>query len=90
MASQLFEVTVIGRRLWIEVDGRVSCVDFRVSRVVDAIDADDAANRALAQVRADPKARGIAGQPPPELSVERVAAAASKPAVQPGFMFFPD
>jgi hypothetical protein len=90
MASRLFEVTIIGRRLWIEVDGSLRCVGFRVSRVIDAIDADDAANQALVQVRAEPKARGIAGRPPPELSVERVAAAASKPAVQPGFLFFPD
>jgi hypothetical protein len=63
---------------------------FRVARVVDAISRDDAAAKAVVMVRADPKAQGVAGKPAPELSVEHVERAKARPAVKPGFMFFPD
>ncbi len=86
----LFEVTVAGRHLWIEIDGRVKCMAFRVSRVVDAINKDDAARKALVVVAGDSKAQGIAGKPAPELSVERVEKVKARPAVNRGFMFFPD
>lgn len=86
----LFEVTVAGRRLWIEIDGRVRCMAFRVLRVVNAINRDDAAAKALVMVRAEPKAQGVAGKPAPELSVEHVARVNVRPAVAPGFMFFPE
>ena len=86
----LFEVTVAGRHLWIEVDGRVKCMAFRVARVVDAISKDDAVRKALVMVAGDPKAQGVAGKPAPELSVEHVARVKARPAVNPGFMFFPD
>jgi hypothetical protein len=72
------------------MDGRVKCVAFRVARVVDAINKDDAARKALVVVAGDPKAQGLAGQPAPELSVERVTPVNARPAVNPGFMFFPD
>ena len=86
----LFEVSVAGRRLWMEIDGRVRCMAFRVSRVVNAINKDDAAAKALVMVRADPKAQGIAGKPAPELSVEHVTKVRARPRVAPGFMFFPE
>ena len=63
---------------------------FRVARVVDAINNDDALRKALVVVGGDPKAQGIAGKPAPELSVERVARVNARPAVNPGFMLFPD
>lgn len=81
---------MIGRHLWIEIDGRMKCAAFRVARVVDAISPADAAAKALVMVRAEPKAQGVAGKPAPELSVEHVARAKARPAVNPGFMFFPD
>lgn len=79
-----------GRRLWIEIDGRVRCMAFRVSRVVDAINKDDAVRKALVVVAGDPKAQGIAGKPAPDLSVENVAQVPSRPTVNPGFRFFPE
>jgi hypothetical protein len=63
---------------------------FRVARVVDAISRDDAVAKAMVMVRADPKAQGVAGKPAPELSVEHVVKVKARPAVKPGFMFFPD
>ena len=90
MPPRLFEVTVVGRRLWIEVDGRVQCVSFRVARVVDATSEDDAVRAALAVVGSDPRAQAIAGKPAPSLSVERVAAVESRPPVNPGFRFLPE
>jgi hypothetical protein len=90
MPPLLFEVTVVGRRLWVEVDGRVRGMSFRVARVVDAINRDDAASKGLVIVASDPKAQGIAGKPVPELSVENVVKVKSRPAVKPGFMFFPE
>jgi hypothetical protein len=68
----------------------VKCVAFRVARVVDAINKEDAARKAVVVVAGDPKAQGIPGKPAPDLSVERVDRAKARPAVNPGFMFFPD
>lgn len=86
----LYKVTVGGRGLWIDIDARIERVGFRVTRVVDADDPGSAAEKALALVRTDPKARRIPGTPPPILSVDEVEPTTSAPAVSPGFMFFPD
>jgi hypothetical protein len=85
-----FKVTVQGHGLWIAIDEDVQRVGFRVTRVVDAENRDRAAEKALALVRSDPKARHLPGKRPPDLSVSEVLPAASAPAVPPGFMFFPD
>lgn len=90
MRSRLFDVTVTGRGLWVEMDGRVRRVGFRVARVVEAIHEDEAVAKALALVAADPKTQPRAGKARPDLSVERVVRVASTPAVPAGFMFFPD
>ncbi len=86
----LFKVTVQGHGLWIDIDAKVQRVGFHVTRVVDADDPAGAAEKALDLIRNDPKARHIPGKPPPDLVVHEVLRAASAPAVNPGFMFFPD
>jgi hypothetical protein len=86
----LFEVTVQGRGLWIEIDAKVERVGFQVTRVVDADDVAGATEKALALLRSDRKARQLPGKPPPELFVGKVQRAASAPSVNPGFRFFPD
>jgi hypothetical protein len=86
----LFEVTVRGRGLWIEIDAKVERVGFQVTRVVDADDVAGAGEKALALVRADPKARQLPGRPPPTILASKVVRAASVPDIAPGFRFFPD
>jgi hypothetical protein len=86
----LFKVTLQGHGLWIEIDAKVQRVGFRVTRVVDADDPAGAAEKALALIRSDPKARHLPGKPPPTLSVDAVLRVDSAPAINPGFMFFPD
>jgi hypothetical protein len=86
----LFEVTVRGHGLWIEIDGKVERMGFQVTRVVDADDVAGAGVQALALVRADPKARQLPGRPPPEIFANKVLRAVSVPAIAPGFRFFPD
>jgi hypothetical protein len=85
-----FEVTVVGRGLWIAVDDEVRCVAFRVARVVEAPNLQAAGTKAVAAIRADPKARPLPGKPPPDLSVESVVPVEARPDVNPGFRFWPD
>ena len=85
-----FKVTVHGRGLWIDIDGEVERVGFRVARVVEAEHAGSAAQKAIDLVRNDPKARQLPGKAAPELSIEEVVRTGSAPAVDAGFMFFPD
>jgi hypothetical protein len=86
----LFEVTVRGHGLWIEIDGKVERAGFQATRVVEADDVAGAAEKALALVRADPKARQLPGRPPPTVLASKVVRAATVPAITPGFRFFPD
>jgi len=86
----LFEVTVVGRGLWIEIDHEVQRVMFRVARVVDAPDQETAADRALGLILADPKARHAPGKPPPDLSIEQIVTAKAVPRVNPGIRFSPE
>ncbi len=86
----LFTVVVTGRGHWISVDDEMQRVEFRVARVVDAADADQAAEQALELIRADRRARPLRGYPPPILAVDRVTPASALPDPQPGFAFFPD
>ena len=86
----LFKVALQGHGLWIEIDSKVQRVGFRVTRVVESDDSEGAAEKALDLIRSDPKAHHLPGKPPPTLSVDTVLRAASAPAVNPGFMFFPD
>ncbi len=86
----LFKVTLRGRGLWVDIDGKVQRVGFRVTRVVEAGDVGGAAHKAVTRIRTDPKARQLPGKPLPELSVEEAVRTGSAPAVDAGFMFFPD
>lgn len=86
----LFEVTVRGRGLWVDIDGEIQRVGFRVMRVVDATSSTGAAEKALALIRDDPKTRPLAGRLAPDLFAEQVVPADAKPAVDAGFRFFPD
>lgn len=86
----LFTVVVTGRGHWISVDDEIQRVQFRVARVVDATDAEQAARNALELIRADRRARPLPGYPPPSLAVEGVTPASALPDPQPGFAFFPD
>jgi hypothetical protein len=86
----LFEVTVRGHGLWIEIDGKVERVGFQVTRVVDADDVAGAGEKALALIRTDPKARQLPARPPPTILAGKVLRAASVPDIAPGFRFFPD
>ena len=86
----LFTVVVTGRGHWISVDDEIQRVQFRVTRVVEATDADQAAQQALELVGADRRATPLPGYAAPSLSVEGVTPAPSLPDPQPGFAFFPD
>ncbi len=85
-----FKVWVLGRELWIALDDELSRVAFRVARIVEAPDAREAGERALARVAEDPKAQPVAGWPPPVLAVERVEPTSADRGRQPGFAFFDD
>ncbi|MDH3292282.1 MAG: hypothetical protein OEO20_13510 [Gemmatimonadota bacterium] len=86
----LFKVVVHGRGHWISLDDEMERVGFRVTRVVDAADADRAARKALELVGNDPKSRPEPGHPAATLTVDDVAPAAALPDPQPGFAFYPD
>ena len=86
----LFTVVVTGRGHWISVDDEMQRVAFRVTRVVEAVDADRAAQQALEVVGGDRRATPLPGYAPPRLSVESVTPADALPDPQPGFAFFPE
>ena len=86
----LFNVTLHGRGLWIDIDGDVQRVGFRVMRVVEAEDVESASQKAMTLIRNDRKAQPLPGKSPPEISVEEAVPADSAPAVAAGFKFFPD
>jgi hypothetical protein len=86
----LFKVTVRGRGLWIDIDGDVQRVGFRVTRVVEAEDERGAERKAVTLVRNDRKALPLPGKRSPMLTVEKIVRTRSAPAVDAGFMFCPD
>jgi hypothetical protein len=86
----LFKITLRGRGLWIDIDGDVQRVGFRVTRVVEAEDVEGASQKALTLIRSDRKAQPLPEKSPPEISVEEAEPTDSAPAVDAGFKFFPD
>jgi hypothetical protein len=85
-----FEVAIRGRGLWISLDDEVQRVEFHVARHVDAVDAEEAARKALELVGEDPKARPEPGYPLPTLSVDDIEPSSAALHPQPGFAFYPD
>lgn len=87
---QRYKVTVNGRGLWMSLDDQLERVEFRVARIVDAVNACDAQEKALALVTGDPRARALPGHPAPVLVVENVEPSLADLSPQPGFAFYPD
>lgn len=87
---QRYMVTVHGSGFWISLDNELQRVEFRVARIVEAANAGEAQQKALALVAGDAKARPLPGHPPPVLVVEGVEPSLADLSPQPGFAFHPD
>lgn len=83
-------MSVRGRGLWISLDDELQRVEFRVARIVDASNAEEAQEKALALVTGDAKAQPHPGYPVPVLTVDEVEPSSADLSPQPGFAFYPD
>lgn len=84
-----FRVVIRGHGLWIYLDDELQRVEFFVTRIVDAVDSEEAGRKALELVRHDSKAQPAPGHPPPHLEVDETGPSSAALHPQPGFAFYP-